>query len=293
MSNSFASLLRSSRLATFDRTIAQVYTTPLKNKKTGDWGLKRNLPTVIRTRYATIEQLDTAEHQTPWQPGDSKVLFVKRWKENFPDSKRPVARLDRETHNIVEMTPAEFKRFLNVCSISEPKFQQLLKEKKIVPDQIFEYLNVTFKTSPAEKPVGPTYSDFTTDEAYSVEGRILNSARHGHAVGIAGVVAFLPKRHSAGLRHLGDRRVRTFYVESARIGQDGKPHVDLTMTPPGTASLPFMLTFDESEQENTVKYSRMFLTRNESIGRVTEDKSIANPDHDKLMSRIADLINKK
>lgn len=287
MSNTFASLLRGSRLASYDRKIAQVYTTPLKHKQIGDWGLKRNLPTVIRTRYATIEQLDTAEHQTPWQPGDSQVLFVKRWKENFPSSKKPVPRLDRPTHNIVEMTPAEFDRFLHACSLKAPSFGQLLKKKEIVPEQVFDYLNVTFKESPAERPVGPTYSDHETDEVYPVQGRILNAARHGHAVGIAGVVGFLPKRHSVGLRQTGNRKVRQFYVESAKIDEEGKPHVLLTLTPPGAASLPFMVAFaDEPVQ---VKSTRMFLTKKP----IEQDNVLPHPDHDQLMSRIADLINKK
>ncbi|KAG2204671.1 uncharacterized protein EV154DRAFT_536761 [Mucor mucedo] len=290
MSNTFASLLRGSRLATYDRSIAQVYTTPLKHKQIGDWGLKRNLPTVIRTRYATIEQLDTAEHQTPWQPGDSQVLFVKRWKENFPASKKPVPRLDSPTHNIVEMTPAEFNRFLHSCSLLSPSFQHLLKKKELVPEQVFDYLNVTFKESAAQKPVGPTYSDYDTEEVYPVQGRILNAERHGHAVGIAGVVGFLPKRHSMGLRQTGNRKVRQFYVESAKIDEEGKPHVLLTLTPPGAASLPFMLAFDEDEPAQVaVKTNRVFLTKKP----LEDDNLTPHPDHDKLMSRIADLINKK
>lgn len=89
MDKSFANLLRHSRLASFDRSLEQVYTSPKRFRKTGDWGLKRNLPTVIRTRFVEIKRLDTAEHQTPWESGDSKVLFLKRWKENFPNSSKP------------------------------------------------------------------------------------------------------------------------------------------------------------------------------------------------------------
>src|SRR5689334_10503820 len=60
MERSFSHLLRTSRLATFDKNINQIYTTSGKAKAIGDWGLKRNLPTVLRTHYLTIEQLDTA-----------------------------------------------------------------------------------------------------------------------------------------------------------------------------------------------------------------------------------------
>lgn len=293
MSNTFANLLRNSRLASYDRTINQVYTTPLKRKQIGDWGLKRNLPTVIRTRYATIEALDTAEHQTPWQSGNDKVLFVKRWKENFPESRRPAPRSDKHSYNIAKMTPVDFRRFLQQCAKRAPEFQQLLKQKDLVPDQVYEYLDISFADT--DSLVRPTYSDYTSDEPYSVEGRILNAGRHGHAVGIGGVVAHLPKRHSLGLRQLGDRRVRTFYVESAHIDDEGKPKVVLTMTPPGTASLPFMLAFDDvvDDQHQTMTTSEMFLTRKQSIGKVRDDQdqAKANPNHDALMSRITGLIS--
>ncbi|KAI8642338.1 hypothetical protein BD408DRAFT_416639 [Parasitella parasitica] len=293
MSNTFASLLRNSRLASYDQTISQVYTTPLKRKHIGDWGLKRNLPTVIRTRYATIEGLDTGEHQTPWQSGNSKVLFLKRWKENFPESRKPTPRSDSQTHNIAKMSPVDFRRFLQQCAKRAPDFQQLVKQKELVPDQLYDYLKISFADT--NDFVGPTYSDYTSDEPYSVEGRILNAGRYGHAVGVGGVVAHLPKRHSLELRQLGDRKVRTFYVESAHIDDEGKPKVVLTVTPSGTASLPFLLAFDDGVdyKHKTITTAEMFLTRRESIGKVrdNQNQTQANPKHDELMSRIAGLIN--
>lgn len=296
MSKSFASLLRNSRLATYDRSINQVYTTPLKHKQVGDWGLKRNLPTVIRTKYATIEALDTQEHQTPWQSANSQVLFIRRWKENFPSSEKPVPRSATETFNIAKMTPANFKRFLQQCARLEPQFQQLLRKKELVPEQVFDFLHVSFSDSPADTPVGPTYSSYTVDHGYSVEGRILNADKHGHAVGIGGVVAFLPKRHSMNLRHLGDRKVRTFYVESAHIDDEGKPRVVLTSSSPGAGSAPFTLSFDDFYEDNTptVQTSDLFLKKTETLGRVKDDNNQvqANPDHEKLMSRIVELIQK-
>ena len=109
MSTSFASVLRNSRLASYDRSINQVYVKPKYSKS---WGLKRDLPSVVRTKFVTIGALDTAEHQTPWESGESKVLFIKRWKENFPGSKKPTPRAEELTYNIANMTPAEFQRFL-------------------------------------------------------------------------------------------------------------------------------------------------------------------------------------
>ncbi|KAI8886946.1 hypothetical protein K501DRAFT_283550 [Backusella circina FSU 941] len=293
MSNSFGSLLRNSRLASYDRSINQVYTTSAKRKAVGDWGLKRNLPNVIRTRFVNIQQLDTAEHQTPWQSGESQVMFVHRWKENFPQaSKRPMPRADQIHHNIVQMTPAHFRRFLKQCAQKEPQFQAALKKKTLVPEQVFEYLNVSFTEGPAEGVVGPTYAEINEPFNTMVEGRILNAGKRGHNVGIGGVVAFLPRRGSDNLRHLGDRKVRTFYVESASLDEQGKPSVVLTVNPPGASSIPFVLSLeDEEEVDHRMSASDMFLTRRESIGRVREeDKMRANPDHENLMNRIAGLI---
>lgn len=294
MSNSFASLLRGSRLASYSKSVEQVYTTPTHSKRIGDWGLKRNLPTVIRTPYLTINSLDTAEHQTPWRSGSSQVLFTKRWKENFPNSKRPAARSDQTIHNIVKMTPAEFNRFLQHCAKQAPKFQQLLQQKKQVPEQVFDYLSITFSDGPGDRVVGPTYSDHPVTESYPVEGRILNAAKYnGHVVGIGGVAAFLPKRHSLGLRQLGDRRVRTFYVEEAEIDEDGKPRVTLSLSPSGNHGdnhLSFMLHLEE-DPNHTPTVQEMFLTRKSPINRIKEDNIQANPDHESLMRRIKGLIN--
>ncbi|KAI9486019.1 MAG: hypothetical protein EXX96DRAFT_547403 [Benjaminiella poitrasii] len=301
MSKSFANLLRNSRLASYDRTINQVYTTSIKNKQLGDWGLKRNLPTVIRTRYVTIDALDTTEHQTPWQSGNNQVLFLKRWKENFPNSKKPVPRLDREQFNVTKMTPANFKRFLQQCAKRAPEFQQLLRKKELVPEQLFDYLNVTFIENPAENPVGPTYSDYRSSPgqaSYSVQGRLLNSEKNGHAVGVGGVVAFLHKRHSWDLSQKGNRRVRTFYVESAYVDEDGKPRVTLTVNPPNHSSLPLAFISNDIQDEPSYHHlsvADMFLTKR-SIGKVKvediESPIKPNPDHDKVMSRITELIKK-
>ncbi|KAG1441474.1 hypothetical protein G6F56_011466 [Rhizopus delemar] len=294
MSNSFASLLRGSRLATFDRSIQQVYKTPSRSKRIGDWGLKRNLPTVIRTPHLTVGSLDTAEHQTPWRSGSSQVLFTKRWQENFFNSKRPSPRSDTESYNIVKMTPAEFNRFLQHCAKKAPEFERLLQQKAKVPEQVFDYLQVKFADGPGDHVVGPTYSDYTVTEPYAVEGRILNAAKYnGHVVGIGGVTAFLPKRYSLRLRQLGDRRVRTFYVEEAEIDEEGKPKVTLSLSPAGGNSkshLSFNFHYEE-DPNNTPTVHEMFLTRKSPIDKMKSDNIQANPDHESLMLRIKGLID--
>lgn len=291
MSNSFASLLRNSRLATYDRSINQVYTTPIKRKQVGDWGLKRNLPTVIRTRYATIKALDTAEHQTPWESGNSQVLFLKRWKENFPDSKKPAHRNDQQTYNISKMTPAQFNQFCKQISKQAPAFQRLLENKKMVPDQLYEYLKISFAESAAERPVGPTYSEYTHGPSIGsrVEGRILNSRKSGHAVGVGGVVAFLPKRHSVGLRLFGDRAVRMFYVESAHIDEEGKPKVLLSIFRPSESHFAFLPILDDDRKPPTPR-EQMFLTRNWVRKVMSEKPLVVGEEHNQLMSLFAKLF---
>ncbi|KAI9496733.1 hypothetical protein BDB00DRAFT_750298, partial [Zychaea mexicana] len=227
MDKTFASALRNSRLASFDRKLPQVYATSRNCKRGGEWGLKRNLPSVIRTPHITVSDLDTAEHQTPWQSGSSQVLFVRRWKENFPVSKRPMPRSEQKEYNIGSMTPAEFKQFIKHASKRAPEFQQKLKSKELVQDQVYEFLGATFSN---KTMVGPTYSDYQQVEmGYPVQGRILGSVEGGYAVGIGGVVAFLPKRMALNVRRTGDRSVRTFYVQHASFDKDGRPRVTLRL----------------------------------------------------------------
>ncbi|ORE15221.1 hypothetical protein BCV71DRAFT_266782 [Rhizopus microsporus] len=268
------------------RSIDQVYTAPSHCKQIGDWGLKRSLPTVIRTPYLTVQQLDTAEHQTPWRSGNSQVLFIKRWKENFPNSKKPAPRSDQDKYNIVKMTPAEFKRFLQQCAKRAPEFRQLLEQKKVVPEQVFDYLQVAFKDSPGDAVVGPLYSDYQQAEPVIVQGRILNAAkRNGHVVGVGGITALLPKRHTVYMRQLGDRRVRTFYVEEASIDEEGRPRVILSAAPKDAHA--HAITIEEVDE--TAK--EMFLTSRPPAQKIMSDDHIeANPNHDLIMRRIINLM---
>ncbi|KAG0168064.1 hypothetical protein DFQ28_006959 [Apophysomyces sp. BC1034] len=299
MDKSFASLLRNSRLASFDRSLPRVYTTPKSSKKVGDWGLKRTLPTVIRTRYATISDLDTAEHQTPWQSGEGQVLFVKRWKENFPNSKKPVPRPETIEHNVALMNPAEFKRFLKDAAKKAPEFKAKLEKKELVPDQLFEYLNVHFSDKPATPVVGPSYSEHEHGWGYPVLGRILNADKHGHAVGIGGVVALLSKHSAIGLRNTGDRRVRTFYVKDAEIDEEGRPVVTVDLHAPGS-TVSSIMEDDFTNQSSAYAQSKfgsmsadeMFRLKPRRDAPIKEENENVepNPRHQFLMARINGLL---
>ncbi|ORY85623.1 mitochondrial ribosomal protein MRP51 [Protomyces lactucae-debilis] len=88
---SFASLLRSSRLASLPPSIkpsgpnnqfplAPAIATTTANQAAGDWGLKRPLPR-LKTKHIAISNLDTQEHQTPFKSANEHTKFVKRWQE--------------------------------------------------------------------------------------------------------------------------------------------------------------------------------------------------------------------
>ncbi|CAO3656081.1 unnamed protein product [Mucor hiemalis] len=328
MSTSFANLLRSSRLASYDRSVGQVYTKSMKNKRS-EWGLKRDLPSVIRTKYVAIGALDTAEHQTPWESGESKVLFVKRWKENFPNSEKPTPRAEEEQHNIASMTPAEFQRFLRASEKKSDAFQAKLQKKELVPEQVYDFLDVNFSDAAETKVngvVGPTYSEHHVGWDYPVQGRILNTDCHGHAVGIGGVVALLPKRTAVGLRNNGDRRVQTFFVSKAEMNESGKPKVEVTLQSKGaTSSIPLLSNYEDYEpfefpvdsydncgrsnnNNNSNNNRRARNNNNNNInmsaddvmkmrsqrraqGPESEDNIKPNPEHTELMARIAGLLD--
>lgn len=320
MDKTFASALRNSRLASFDRNLAQVYATSKSCKRGGEWGLKRNLPSVIRTPHITVSDLDTNEHQTPWQSGSSQVLFVRRWKENFPNSKRPTPRNEQNEYNISSMTPAQFKQFIKQASKKAPEFHQKLKSKDLVQDQVFEFLGATFtnnnnnqevslsSSSQGGNIVGPTYSDHhQTEMGYPVQGRILGPVEGGYAVGIGGVVAFLPKRMALNIRRTGDRSVRTFFVQHAGIDKDGRPRVTLRLHQPISATSlvnpHYEQRFSEQRQQSQVHESNspfrsmraedMFLTQSGGMHDEIEQENDPNPNHATLMEMMSRLVTDK
>ncbi|SAM00732.1 hypothetical protein [Absidia glauca] len=306
MDKTFAGLLRHSRLASYDRTLPQVYTTPKKAKKMGNWGFKRGLPTVVRTRYVTVGDLDTAEHQTPWQSGESQVLFVKRWKENFPNSKAPTPRREQVQHNVAAMNPQTFKRFLKQAGQQAPAFQQALKNKEVVPEEVYDYLSCHFNKDLVNDHeqqdggvVGPTYSEHQVGWNYPVEGRILNMDGDGYAVGVGGVVAKLARRNATGLRNnSSDRRVRQFFVVDAQINKQGRPEVTLNIQSPSMNSILTTNSYLPPSQYANKDSAEpgledMFLGRRRySEMRASEtDNTQPNPHHNDLMSRISILLD--
>ncbi|KAI7900292.1 uncharacterized protein BX663DRAFT_532430 [Cokeromyces recurvatus] len=298
MEKSFANLLRHSRLASYDRTLEQVYHSPQTYRKIGDWGLKRNLPTVIKAKNVIIEALDTTEHQTPWKSGNDKVLFVKRWRENFPNSRKPTPRNEEVEYNVANMTPIEFKRFIRESKRKAGDFQEKIAKKELLPEQVFDYLHANFAETTKEKGggvVGPDYSEYHAGWDYPVHGRILNADYGGYAVGIGGIVALLSKRDAVGLV-LTDRKVVTVHVHNAEIDEQGKPKVEVTLRRKGAASSIPLLNDYEGYGRPDKMMNPYGGQRRRQAARSTpqpDEKVRPNSQHNHLMDRISDLLNNK
>ena len=59
----------------------QVITTNKACHQRGEWGLKRNLPTTLRSQTIAIEKMDTLEHQTVFDVRDADAKFLERWQD--------------------------------------------------------------------------------------------------------------------------------------------------------------------------------------------------------------------
>ncbi|KAF9183726.1 hypothetical protein BGZ51_003830 [Haplosporangium sp. Z 767] len=256
MERSFSHLLRTSRLATFDKNIAQIYTTPQSAKTIGDWGLKRNLPTVLRTHLLKIEELDTAEHQTPFQSGASDYLFIERWKENFPQSRPPQPQPLSVKKDLSTMTDVEFKKLLQQAKDKKQEWKDALAKNEFRSNEHLDFLNIASLNSKgpthdmsggsrtswnpskhfgaasannSHQKVGPTYGFYEPSTPVTVQGRGLNRNRQGNDVGVCGVVASLP---TTSVPYPISRSLETYYVAKAELDADGRPNVTLSRTPP-------------------------------------------------------------
>ncbi|KAF9916540.1 hypothetical protein BX616_003512 [Lobosporangium transversale] len=266
MERSFSHLLRTSRLATFDKTIPQIYTTSGKAKAIGDWGLKRNLPTVLRTHYLTIEQLDTAEHQTPFKSGSSDYLFLQRWKENFPRSRPPQPQPIAVRKDLSTLTDAEFKKLLETAREKRQAWKEAVAKNEYRTDEHLSFLNIVSRqpksssidtstsqasvgtgnssttvnnTSPApfigsnvRTKVGPTYGFYEPSTPVVVQGRGIGRTKNSQLIGVCGVVATFPIYSTPHLQN-ATKSLQPYYVYKAELDADGHPNVVLGHVAPG------------------------------------------------------------
>ncbi|KAG0046992.1 hypothetical protein BGZ83_007874 [Gryganskiella cystojenkinii] len=256
MERSFSHLLRTSRLATYDRSIGQIYTTTSKAKKIGDWGLKRNLPTVVRTHLLKIDQLDTAEHQTPFESASGDYLFLQRWKENFPRSRPPQPQPVTVKKDLSAMSEEQFQRLLRQAKDKRQAWKEALAKNEVKAEDHLQFMNIRTRTakgtfydtttpsSTSSAPthstmagfnpktkVGPTYGYYEPSTPTIVQGRSLGVRRQNPLIGVCGVVASLPS-YSSPQHQVNSKSLQSYYVSTAEFDDDGRPNVVLSLTPP-------------------------------------------------------------
>lgn len=76
--SAFGSLLRRSKFASFDRKIAQIYTTFDGHAHRGNWGLKR--PLAMRKKnggFIIVKSVDSNEQQTEWYRAEQEARWLK------------------------------------------------------------------------------------------------------------------------------------------------------------------------------------------------------------------------
>lgn len=81
MTNTFSELFRRSRFASFSPNIPQLYHVPNQTKNIG---MKRPLPSTIKTRVVRVQAVDTRAKQTSFESGLSRYMRFKRFQESFP-----------------------------------------------------------------------------------------------------------------------------------------------------------------------------------------------------------------
>ncbi|KAJ2395355.1 hypothetical protein GGI23_004339 [Coemansia sp. RSA 2559] len=273
MESAFGRLFRKSKLASFDRGIKQIYATYPKAADRGEWGLKRPMPSKVTTRLATLKEIDSKEQITDFEAANQQFMLTMTWKENFPESRSPkyaatsdlmqdiasiydmAARVDvnsvgasedtNETastksgpqRNINMMTRAEWNDFLELARARRAEWKECLEKGQFAPEETMAFMNATDKFDATNDGVhrSPTYHNYVpSSQELVVEGRVLNRVAAGYAVGIQGIVAYLPMPSNSMDAGFQYRDIKTFYVHSAKFDNQGRPVVVLGIKPRGS-----------------------------------------------------------
>ncbi|KAL4067833.1 mitochondrial ribosomal protein subunit-domain-containing protein [Scleroderma citrinum] len=150
----FAQLFKQSKFASFDRHIAQVYTTHGGNAHRGDWGFKRPLSIRRRGAYITVKNVDTTEYQTEWSSAEPQAVWMKNWdqlqispqlsdgghgsyaspeqlrdhiqeSDYLPNQRDPSTWRRHYIPNLESMTPVEFRKYLDQIQAHRRKFYKV------------------------------------------------------------------------------------------------------------------------------------------------------------------------
>ncbi|KIM86267.1 hypothetical protein PILCRDRAFT_816216 [Piloderma croceum F 1598] len=196
----FATLLRRSKFATFDPSIAQVFTVHGGDAHRGNWGFKR--PLAVRRRGATItvKSVDTGAQQTEWNSGENQAKFMKRYEELNVEPRRRGWRERYETEFAPGETPQhigfEINRFVqNPIAMKPKQFRKYLEQMRAKRPEFIAYLREKGKTDPrigtksmfelAQQPDTDYHAQFLADQAAAahntMKSRVMD--RHVHKSG--------------------------------------------------------------------------------------------------------------
>ncbi|KAJ2616933.1 hypothetical protein H4S08_000531 [Coemansia sp. RSA 1365] len=265
MESAFGRLFRTSKLASYDSGINQVYTTYTRAMRRHEWGLKRTLPRKVMTRLATLKNIETKEQFIEFEDANQKYAMLQAWKENFPKSHSPGSVTAENTahtlhtaygqknvkmggrdgesqkdrgipRSLANMTRAQWRRFIAEAHARRGEWKDELEKGNYAPEETLTFMNATAKASSSSIGVHrqPTYNDSQPlSETMEVQGRVLNRAGSVYAVAVQGIIARLPLQNYSLETRFNHRDINTFYVESATFDAMGRPDVTLGLRPHG------------------------------------------------------------
>ncbi|KAJ2747377.1 hypothetical protein GGI20_000515 [Coemansia sp. BCRC 34301] len=301
MESAFSRLFRTSKLASYDRSVKQVYATYPDAFARGDWGLKRPVPKKVTTRLVTIGSIDSKEQITQLVSANRQYMMINAWKENFPNSHSPGSpapdnlmqtmftmhespgRQDGDKggdstgvcappRNLGTMTRAGWKRFLEEARLRRAEWKHALEDGLFAPEETLSFMNATNLYNALGDGVHrlPTYHDHVSaSEELQVQGRVLNRAVSGYAVAVQGIIAHLPHQNHSQEAGFQYRDVKTFYVHSASFDSQGRPDVQLGTRPRGARE---SFSMFDSGSRSSFAYSKpgnkSASVKGEHIGRI-------------------------
>lgn len=181
----------------------------------GEFGLKHSLPTASAPNAISVPLLDDPTLKKPIvHSAKTTVLALGIWKENFgsgghvqqkkAQEEGPLALAPASSNkSLAALSQQEWAELLSKARKKRLEFQALVTQGVLSPDSWDAFLGIEalLKTPQTPSVHPPTYSTPTPEAdsdnpLFKVQGRILNSVADGFAVGIAGLVAFLPKREA-------------------------------------------------------------------------------------------------
>ena len=218
----FAQLLKRSKFASFDPSIAQIYTSHGGYAHRGDFGFKRPFPATARRSvpYVVVKDVDDSMMQTEWNVAENQGRWMKRITETGAGAKAEIkspwnesgqvatrwdmystfdksgAHTDPKSlprpmnENWSSMTKPQFDAYLNRMRHLRPEFKEFLHEK---------WLLASKSQTPTSAPIIPLFNaDGEADLPLASTDR---SAHHRE---------YLQSRKRSEESELSDRRITPF-----------------------------------------------------------------------------------